>query len=70
MAKKKVDYSELPVEDLLESIAMEKGKLSEMKFNHVINPIDNHNILKEMRKEIARMKTELSTRKNRGDLKS
>ena len=67
MAKTKVDYSELPAADLRENIAEEKAKLSQMKFNHVINPLDNHNVLKEMRKEIARMKTELTVRKKRGD---
>lgn len=67
MAKSKVDYSELSVGDLIDGITEEKAKMAQMKFNHVINPLDNHNVLKEMRKEIARMKTELTVRKKRGE---
>ncbi len=69
MAKTKVTYTDLSLADLTETIADEKAKLDQLKFNHVINPIDNHNELKEKRKEIARMKTELSARKNRGEVK-
>jgi len=69
MAKKKISYSDLSLEELLGTIADEKASLDQLKFNHVINPIDNHNVLKESRKEIARMKTELNARRNRGEVK-
>jgi ribosomal protein L29 len=34
-----------------------------MKLNHVITPLDNPNQIKETKKTIARLKTELSSRK-------
>lgn len=68
---KKIDtsFQDLSFADLTASIAEEKAILNQKKFNHVINPIDNHNELKHARKHIARMKTELNARKNRGDVK-
>jgi len=65
MAKKeKIDYSELSVEDLNERVVEGKEKLQKMKFNNDITPVDNTNVLKEIRRVIARCKTELNKRSN------
>lgn len=37
-------------------------KLTKMKFNHAISPLENTNVIKQTRKEIARIKTELRKR--------
>jgi large subunit ribosomal protein L29 len=37
-------------------------KLTKMKFNHAISPLENTNVIKETRKQIARIQTELRKR--------
>lgn len=39
-----------------------KKKLSQLKLNHSISPLDNPNQIKEVRKTIARLNTELRAR--------
>ena len=62
---KKASYKELSTEDLQAKLAQEKDALTRMKLNHSISPLDNPSQLKAMRKNIARMNTELSLRGNK-----
>ena len=62
---KKAEYKELSTEELQKKLAEEKEALVRMKLNHTISPLDNPSQLKAMRKNIARMNTELSLRGNK-----
>lgn len=64
MAKiKKEDIKEYSTEELLEKIKSEKVRYTKAKFNHTVTPLDNPLTLREMRRDIARLLTELNERK-------
>ncbi len=50
-------------EELGNELYASKMKLSKLKFNHTITPLENTNVIKETRKHIARISTEISKRK-------
>ena len=56
------EVKELSSSEIVEKIATEKVSLARMKFNHTISPLENPNKIKESRKNIARLKTELRIR--------
>ncbi|HQV77944.1 MAG TPA: 50S ribosomal protein L29 [Chitinophagales bacterium] len=49
-------------EELKNELAASKMKLTKLKFNHAITPLENTNVLGEIRKHIARIQTELRKR--------
>lgn len=53
-----------PENELLEMLETEKDKLIKMKMSHEVSPLENPKLLTATRKVIARIKTELSKRKN------
>lgn len=59
---KQVEIKELSTKELLERVETEKVSLTRMKLNHAITPLENPNKIKESRKIIARIKTELGLR--------
>ena len=56
------EIKELSTPDLLERIDTEKTMLVRMKLNHAITPLENTTKLKEAKKTIARLLTELRAR--------
>ena len=54
-----------PENELLEMLENQKDKLSKMKMSHEISPLENPKLITSTRKVIARIKTELSNRKNK-----
>ncbi len=52
----------LETKDLIERIEGEKRRLHQMKINHSIAPLENPSQIKNTRRDIARMKTELRQR--------
>ena len=63
MAKEKgTDYRSLDNEALAGKISEEELRLKKTKFSHAVNPIENPLVIRQMRKEIARMKTETRKR--------
>lgn len=54
---KTAEIKDLSVQDLTERIASEKAKLSTMKVQHAVSPIENPSIIKKTRRDIARMLT-------------
>ncbi|HPT21207.1 MAG TPA: 50S ribosomal protein L29 [Bacteroidales bacterium] len=56
------EIRELSDSDLLERIDTEKMMLVRMKLNHAITPLENPQKVKEAKKTIARLLTELRTR--------
>ena len=63
MAKiKKEDIKELSTEELREKVNTEKVRYQKMKFNHAVSPLDNPLTLRALRRDVARLKTELRNR--------
>ena len=54
-----------PENELLEMLENQKDKLAKMKMSHEISPLENPKLITSTRKVIARIKTELSNRKNK-----
>ena len=56
------EIKELETKDLAERIDAEVAKYNQMKLNHSITPLENPSQIKAVRRDIARMKTELRQR--------
>jgi large subunit ribosomal protein L29 len=59
---KNADIKALSLEEIREKIKLEEENLQKLKFAHAISPIENPMRVRVMRKLIARLKTELSTK--------
>ncbi|CAL1520293.1 50S ribosomal protein L29 [Chitinophaga sp. MM2321] len=59
MAKEKLDLKGLSEQDLKERISAEELRLKKMTFGHAITPIENPMSIRSVRRDIARMQTEL-----------
>lgn len=59
---KKEDLSNLSVEELQNKVEGMQKQYNSLKLSHAITPIENPIQLKFIRKDIARIKTELSNR--------
>ncbi len=56
------EIKELTDKELLEWIDNETVHYTKLRLNHAISPLDNPNQIKETRRNIARLKTELRQR--------
>ena len=56
------EIKELTTAEIAERLDAEKAKLNNMKLNHTISPLDNPLHIREARKTIARLATELRQR--------
>ena len=54
---KSAEMKDMSVQDLQERIAAEKAKLSSLKVQHAVSPVENPSIIKKSRRDIARMLT-------------
>jgi large subunit ribosomal protein L29 len=54
---KSAEIKDMSVQDLQERIDAEKAKLSQLKVQHAVSPIENPSIIKKSRRDIARMLT-------------
>jgi large subunit ribosomal protein L29 len=59
---KKAEIKELNSKDLLDRVQSEKAEYVKMKLDHAISPAENTSNLRQVRKGIARMLTELRQR--------
>ncbi|WP_025881994.1 50S ribosomal protein L29 [Segatella baroniae] len=59
---KSKEIKELETKDLVEKLELIQEKLTRMKLNHAIAPLENPSQIKATRRDIARMKTELRQR--------
>ena len=59
---KKQEIAKLSLEDLKKEIINLKGQLVSLKLTHKMTPIENPLRIKGMRREIARLSTELTNR--------
>lgn len=56
------EIRELSTKDLLEKVDTEMANYNQMVLNHSISPLENPAQIKQLRRSIARMKTELRQR--------
>lgn len=56
------EIREFTDKELEERIDTELSHLTQLRLNHAVSPLDNPNKIKEARKNVARLKTELNTR--------
>lgn len=61
---KPAEIRKLSVEELKEKIKGELESLQKMKFAHAISPIENPMKIREAKKLIARLKTELTAKED------
>ncbi len=52
----------LTTKEIVERIETEKQNLTKLRMNHAVSPLENPQRLKEVRRVIARLKTELRKR--------
>ena len=56
------EIRELSTAELQERIEADVTRYAQMKMNHAISPLENPELLKKLRRDIARMKSELRSR--------
>ena len=59
---KTAEIKEMPTNDLKERVEAEVANYQQMVLNHSISPLDNPAQIKQLRRTIARMKTDLRKR--------
>ena len=59
---KSAEIKDMSIQDLQERIDAEKAKLSQLKVQHAVSPVENPSIIKKSRRDIARMLTILRQR--------
>jgi large subunit ribosomal protein L29 len=59
---KQAEIIELTDNELLERLDNEKDYLARLRLNHAISPLDNPNKIKEARRNVARLTTEVNRR--------
>jgi large subunit ribosomal protein L29 len=60
---KNSEIIELSTEELVARIGEEKANLTKLKFAHTVSSIENPSRITKVRKDIARLNTELTKRK-------
>lgn len=59
---KQEEISEMSTEDLKERLETEERQLVRLRLNHAVSPLENPLKIREFRRMIARIKTELRSR--------
>ena len=59
---KMTELKELDSKELVEKLENAKAQLNQLKLNHTISPLENPSQIKAVRRDIARMMTELRQR--------
>lgn len=60
---KNSEILELSTEEIIARISEEKANLTRLKFAHAVSAIENPSRITKLRKDIARLNTELTKRK-------
>ncbi len=60
--KNNLGLKELSDKELQERLEVEQMQLVKMKINHAVSPLENSNVLRTARKNIARIHTEIRMR--------
>jgi large subunit ribosomal protein L29 len=67
---KNSEIKELSTKELKERIETERELLTRLKLNHAVSPLDNPIKIRDSRKNVARMSTELVMRLSKENTKS
>ncbi len=67
---KNSEIKELSTKELKERIDSEKELLTRLRLNHAVSPLDNPIKIRDSRKNVARMNTELVIRLSKENTKS
>ena len=59
---KTAEIRELPIKEIAERIEDSKNLLTRMRLNHAVSPLENPMKIKFLKKDIARLNTELRKR--------
>jgi len=59
---KSAEIKELSDKEIIEKVKMQKAEVAKLKLNHAISPLENPNVIKNNKKVVARLKTELRKR--------
>ena len=59
---KNSEIRQLTTKEILEKIGDEKNTLTRLKMNHAVSPLENPNKITDVKRDIARLKTELKKR--------
>lgn len=59
---KQEDIKNLSADDLQENLAEQSATLDRLRMNHSVSPLENPKQLKEVRRTVARLKTEIRKR--------
>ena len=65
---KYADIKSLPNKELVERYKEEKKRLTKMRFQNAVSQIEHPHKMKEARKDVARMLTELNARRQEAEL--
>jgi large subunit ribosomal protein L29 len=57
--------ADLSAQELSSKIVEAKKSLASFKLNHAVSPLENPLVIREARKDVARLKTELSKRSSK-----
>ena len=60
---KDTTLTEMPINELNDLLLSEKERLAKLKMSHAVSPLENPLSIKYSRKKIARIMTELSSKK-------
>ncbi len=64
------DIKELPTKELVARYKDEKVRLTKVKFNNAVSKIEQPHKIKEARKDVARLLTEMNSRRIDNELKA
>lgn len=64
------DIKELPTKELVARYKEEKLRLTKVKFNNAVSKIEQPHKIKEARKDVARLLTEMNSRRIDNELKA
>ena len=59
---KNSELKELSVAELQERLDAEKTQLTKLRINHAVSPLENPNVVRETRRNVARINTEIRRR--------
>lgn len=58
------DIKQFVTEDLVAKVATDTAELKRLEFNHAVTPLDNPLSIRAKRRDVARLRTELTKRNN------
>lgn len=62
MKKKGLELKDLTPQELQDKLQEERSTLTKLRFNHTVSPVENPMQLRQKRKDVARILTELRKR--------